>query len=397
MFHSSRYSILLSVIAMSAIIFSGCANLNTLNRTTPITQAKSRGEVQAQAIHLDAHQRLVMINSAQQFCAEPSPDSLVAFAASLGGGISGLSKERAASVAAALQSSSANIGLRTQSITLMRDALYRICEANLNGSLNPALVATLLGRSQDLTAVVLAIEQLTGAVVGPSVVLAAKSSADASSILLSNDKLIAKAEAEEAKAKQTHDTADKTHSAAVSASATHDAKVVVAQTAYDDAADDADTKTELLGELNALKAEKATLDGKVTDAAAALQEAKEAYDRAKETTEAVKDAKDSALADVHASASGSGSVQFIDARPKPDDEALKSVAASVSTMVQAVLNKKYHDDTCMALLTTAASPNLDPSVKSQLSDTVVKCLEMIGAKAEEQTIRAKLNSANLVD
>ena len=43
----------------------------------------------------------------------------------------------------------------------MRDAFYRICEASNNGNLNDLEVATLLRRSQDLTAVVLAVEQLT--------------------------------------------------------------------------------------------------------------------------------------------------------------------------------------------------------------------------------------------
>lgn len=46
----------------------------------------------------------------------------------------------------------------------MRDALNRMCEAYGNGAIGEAQVVTLLNRSQDLTAVIFAVEQLTGAV-----------------------------------------------------------------------------------------------------------------------------------------------------------------------------------------------------------------------------------------
>ena len=113
------------------------------------------------AIHLDAQQRLVLA-TAMGFCAEPSPDALAAYTSSLGLGIRA-SNLSAASVARTLATSAGSIGLRTQSITLMRDALYRMCEASNNGHLANWEIAAFLRRSQDLTAVVLAIEQLTGA------------------------------------------------------------------------------------------------------------------------------------------------------------------------------------------------------------------------------------------
>ena len=147
------------VIVASMLVFAtGCANINTIGRTTPLPKANDRGV----AIHLDAQQRLVLY-SGQRYCAESSPDALQAYASALG--LAGTQPSQGAtSLAAGQQSHAASIGLRTQSITIMRDALYRMCEAYNNGILGDVMVATLLGRSQDLTAVILAVEQLTGAV-----------------------------------------------------------------------------------------------------------------------------------------------------------------------------------------------------------------------------------------
>ena len=127
------------------------------------------------AIHLDAQQRLVL-STALGYCAEPSPDAMSAYATSIGLGFRS-SYTAAASAAAAMRSYAANVGLRTQSITLMRDALYRMCEASNNDHLADWEIAAFLRRSQDLTAVILAVEQLTGAVAANQVTLAPGSTA----------------------------------------------------------------------------------------------------------------------------------------------------------------------------------------------------------------------------
>ena len=168
-----------------ATTLTGCANLFTVDRTTKFEDGT--------AIHLDAQQRLVLFtekeftrekdtdkdkqkNTDEQektdkekyytkytYCAEPNPDAMSSYAASLG--LSALDpSESDVSLVQELQSATGNIGLRTQSVTLMRDALYRICEAYNNGGLDKKEVNKLFRRSQNLTAVVLAIEQLTGAV-----------------------------------------------------------------------------------------------------------------------------------------------------------------------------------------------------------------------------------------
>ncbi len=165
---------LLSLLILS-LSLTGCANLHTIGRHTDIPSYQDKGV--GKAIHLDAQQRLVVFNGLQKYCAEPSPDALAAYASSLGLSATGPS-EREISIAQALQSSTGSIGLRTQSITLMRDALYRICEAYSNGAINEIQAVALLGRSLDLMAVILAIEQLTGAVVPRQILITGKAESE---------------------------------------------------------------------------------------------------------------------------------------------------------------------------------------------------------------------------
>ena len=127
----------LSMVAV-AVMLSACADLQTIGRRTALPN-NNASDPYGVAIHLDANQRLVIVQG-QKYCAEPSPDAFAAYAASLGLGISAPT-QGAASAAQALQSSAGSIGLRTQSITLMRDALYRMCEAANNANLNPCLSA----------------------------------------------------------------------------------------------------------------------------------------------------------------------------------------------------------------------------------------------------------------
>lgn len=161
-----------SSLIVTFILQVGCANMQTIDRTTTFPPGKSIG------VHLDAQQRLVL-STAKGICAEPSPDALSAYASSLGLSIIPPG-EGQLSVTKALQGSTGGIGLRTQSITLMRDALYRICEASNNGHLSEWEIAASLRRSQDLTAVILAVEQLTSATVARPVTLTASTRAGTS-------------------------------------------------------------------------------------------------------------------------------------------------------------------------------------------------------------------------
>jgi hypothetical protein len=99
------------------------------------------------SVSLDARQRTIIsvergtaAESHRVVCAEPSPDALATMAASAAAsaGVSGLpqlpgSAELASSFTSAEQA--ALIGARNSTIQLLRDGLYRACEAYMNGAL----------------------------------------------------------------------------------------------------------------------------------------------------------------------------------------------------------------------------------------------------------------------
>lgn len=105
-------------------------------------------------------------------CAEPSPDALKAIAAS-----GSLSKSEVLAISGAYQEAKANIGLRTQSIQLLRDQLYSLCQAYANGVINRDMYTMYLNRNQRNTVAILAIEQLTGVTRGSIATVAGNSSA----------------------------------------------------------------------------------------------------------------------------------------------------------------------------------------------------------------------------
>lgn len=181
---------LLALISL-AVVLSGCETIN-VHRKFSTTDQK------AHTIFVDAKQRAVIAvpvptqvvtqstingvsttvtstSSPLRICAEPSPDALTAIATAAR---ASANVKDQVNVAAAFEraESAASIGLRTQSITLMRDVLFRICEQYQSGALTPAAVETLERRYQSSMVAILAIEQLTGAVRAPAVNLGSKSS-----------------------------------------------------------------------------------------------------------------------------------------------------------------------------------------------------------------------------
>lgn len=343
------------LLLISLTGFIGCANMQTLSRTTELPEAAPERPGTGKAIHLDAQQRLVLINGFQQFCAEPSPDALAAYASSLGLGVSHPSKV-AASLAQGLQSSTGSMGLRTQSITLMRDALYRMCEAYLNGALGQVQLATLLSRSQDLTAVILAVEQLTGAVAANQVVLTGTSGAGASASLLSNQQLLdAACKDEEAKTKNLEEAKEK-RDAAKKAVNEKETEVKAARDKFSEAtkegsavSEDERAKLKLKRDneednLSQLKNELADLEGQV-------ETKEQILDESRKIRETIESTRDSALTNAVANTSSGGQFSAPVQRKELSKEATQSIANAVQGMVKEVLSKDYTMDSCMALIT----------------------------------------------
>ena len=147
------------------------------------------------SVSIDAKQRIVVIakkegapanGAASMVCAEPSPDALSAMSAAMTA--SGSYREVSANLAASFSETASNIGVRTQTIQLLRDGMYRACEAFMNGATTPAEYAKEQRRYQILMGGLMAIEQLTGVITPKQVVLHGESAASAGTNLLQAQK-----------------------------------------------------------------------------------------------------------------------------------------------------------------------------------------------------------------
>jgi hypothetical protein len=102
-------------------------------------------------------------------CAEPSPDLAKAVQSSFGAGGSvsadiptQVSASVAASIARSRAEAAAQLGERLATIQLLRDGLYRVCEAYANGAIDEVYYALLLGRYDDTMVTMLAGELAAG-------------------------------------------------------------------------------------------------------------------------------------------------------------------------------------------------------------------------------------------
>jgi hypothetical protein len=311
-----------ALLLAATTLLSACADFYTVGRRTDLAGG-------GKAIHLDGQQRLVYQNSAGQICAEPSPDAIQAIAAGFGAG-AGVSDKGSAALSSAIQQSTAGIGLRTQSITLMRDALYRICEAYSGGVLLQPDVVQLLQRSQDMSLSVLAIEQLTGAVVAKQVVLQGSANSTAASEVTSiKDQLAAAREDEKQKLTAMREAEDKYK--------TDKAKL--------DAMDkpDLDPKpdpTELADLKKLVGEEKAAAETAATD-----------YADAKSAREAIEKVFGAAKANASATASGTGQFSTDGGNGKTiDKDTAEVISKAVYQIVSDTLNKGHLTDTCINYL-----------------------------------------------
>lgn len=319
-----------------ALVLASCANMGSISRTTSIPGKDE--DSTGKAIHLDVKQRLVITKAFGIVCAEPSPDALATYAASLGAGVS-VPSQGAVSVAQALNESGASIGLRTQSITLMRDTLYRTCEAYYNKALTGPQVTQLLARAQDLTLAVLAIEQLTGAVAAKQAVLGGAASASSSANLLTMQSALNAAQQNEAakerelqRAKDEQTRIDGELSAA-------NTKLTAAKAAGDQA-----LITQLTQTVNTLQQQSDAQKGKVT-------EAQTQREKARQAREAIESNYDSAITSASASAAGSGTFSDADNAVQLNEQSVQHISAAVDNIVVNILNKSHTEDFCLALLT----------------------------------------------
>ena len=133
-------------------------------------------------LSVDARQRLVLegkVGGKRIVCTEPSPDAIVAQAAEFAAsGSSPLAGQVVnAKLAASSSETAASIGVRTETIQLLRDGYFRICEARLNGQIEEKEYVATLRFIDEFILTVVAIEALGGRVAAPAVLISANGKA----------------------------------------------------------------------------------------------------------------------------------------------------------------------------------------------------------------------------
>jgi hypothetical protein len=141
------------IISVIALLFTGCAALNSVHRDFDVDDGKgalidikqrsilvsavpkkttTTRTIDAQGGIGERAQVLEEVTTKVRVCAEPSPDALSVYAAEAS------ATAGKAELGFASQEGGAFVGLRTQSIQLLRDAAYRLCEAYLSGAIGSA-------------------------------------------------------------------------------------------------------------------------------------------------------------------------------------------------------------------------------------------------------------------
>jgi hypothetical protein len=127
------------ILCSVALCLGGCSS--TIHKRFSIDEAPPS------SLSLDAKQRLFLVTdkggrkgeNKRVVCAEPRPDAVMGIAAS-GALKAAMADKGSAKIAASLAEAIGELGDRIPTIQLLRDALYRACEAYLNEYLTRALI-----------------------------------------------------------------------------------------------------------------------------------------------------------------------------------------------------------------------------------------------------------------
>lgn len=392
------------LVLLSAILLSGCANFNSIYRTLDIGGYDSRNPPRAVAI--DAKQRAIFTSTREVedpfskwktrnvICPEASPDALSA--ASIGGAISNvltattptgapLSKDQL-QLAIATGEAAASIGLRTQSIQLMRDGMVFNCLMFLNGAATPGEAYALQRRSQNFTLGILAIEQLTGAVKADQAALTATAQAAVGSDM-NTEKQAAAIEA--ARTKQNIATTELETARVELNNKIKDVeaerkKLDDANKAYEAAANsDTTTKAEIEQKLLAKTTQQETFNTKDSD----LQSQKIAVNAAVQKVEIenqqvkiAQEALEQATARVRAATSATA---FLNASGGRSVLITDKIASTVENIVKVVLDESGKNEMCSTLMLEYLDQKANPETAKKILDSLktLSCYAVVQQKA----------------
>ena len=320
-----------------ALALAGCANNNAIFQ--PFRPDNG------QSVSIDAKQRVVFAINKDPggrepwtaICAEPSPDALSALSASLALDAAGAT--RALGLAYATQEGAASIGLRTQTITILRDAMYRLCEGYASGALDEIGFARLQRRYQNIMLGLLSIEQLTGAIVANQAALGGSASAKLGQSLAQITVMIDEARGREITAKTSVETTQaklKTATEAQKAAEENYQKVLKAADGKEDADPVKAAKTDLEGKNKDASTAKSNNEKAVVEKAKASAELDDLQSIRKELDRA------GALASATSAFSSPGR-----SGPVIDAVSMEKIANSVTEIVNKLVTHDYTKETCL--------------------------------------------------
>lgn len=331
----------LAAAAGMLALLAGCGNLNSIYRSQPMNEPRS--------ISVDAKQRMVLMGKRYDqiiACAEPSPDALSAYAAAVSASVS-QAERQAIQAAFSGSETAAFVGLRTQTIQLLRDGMYRICEGYLSGALGSGNFGALQRRYQNLMMGLLAIEQLTGAVTPRPVVLSNAASAGTGSSTEKEEAALTKAQEHKAETDATLAAAQKTYEAKDAAQKTAQQSLTVLESKQKETPPGATD-----AEINAAKEALRTAQTELSAAEIELSKRKNLGAIADADVKLKQDNLRAAQLRVFAGTNGTGSDT---SAVKLDATTSKTLADAITGIVREVIGDSFIQDACLDFLSGEGS------------------------------------------
>lgn len=386
--NSTKIQFLILALLTSTFLLAGCgANWHAVKHEFDATK---------ESISVDAKQRAIISNKVEtpegddtkfiaRICAEPSPDAISALATSIGasGDLTGEKVDAALKLQFALSQSetAAYIGLRTPTIQLLRDSMYRICEGYMSGALDKGDFKRLHRRYQNLMLGLLSVEQLTRAAVAPQLAI----SAGAASANIAPD---------EATRKQIADAYIEAKTNKVAAAlAQADADKEVAESAANIKTITDSNKGKTAEELKKLL-ETPTLE--LGDKAKKQADAQAAYKKATERENLYARAFDRSVLGITTSAGDGASPGgvVVPATEGLSAEYLAGVGESVKGIVDTIVKDAFGQEECFLMAQDYLKNTKDSQKAQGFTDGANTLLALVGGCLQAQAAQTKLSALN---
>ncbi|WP_239182158.1 hypothetical protein [Vibrio sp. Of7-15] len=224
-----------------------------------------------------------------------------------------------------------------------------------------------MSRSQDLTAVILATEQLTGVVVAQQAALSGSASADATSVMIATSQLLEAALKQQQRVQTRLEEALERKSDAEGKQKQSQDELAAAQADRQNNPGDDAAGQRAGARLQRAERELATADSEVALAEEIRALRQQTLDAATERVQSLQAAQDSAATTAAASSSSSAALSGGGITSRLNDQSTQAIAVAVSSMVNNVVNKPYVLDYCMAIISADDSNNATASLKGDLN------------------------------